>query len=126
MSKKNLAFPICMMLFLITLAFISLTGCYSNKEYTPQDGEVTSRTDLVQLRNEYGEYFYVSINKAENSYTYCSRTENREKIETLNSPNVQIKYYYDDPYEPQLIQIDKDEYVFILPKNGVIFELYQD
>lgn len=124
MSKRNFVLSICMMLFLVTLASIGLTGCYSKREYIPQKGETTSRTDIVQVRNEYGECFYVSINKAENSYTYCYRTENGEKIETLDSPNVQIKYYAEDSYEPQLIQIDNDRYVFILPKNGVIFELY--
>ena len=117
-------FSICTMLFLVTLASIGLTGCYSKREYIPQEGEVTSRTDLVQVRNEHGTYFYVSISKTDNSYTYCYRTENGEKIETLNSPNVQIKYYAEDSYEPQLIQIDNDEYVFVLPKGGVIFELY--
>lgn len=126
MSKRNFMFSICTMLFLVVLASIGLSGCYSKKEYIPQEGKVTSRTDIVQVQNEYGKYFYVSINKTKNSYTYCSKTEDGEKIETLNSSDVQLKYYTEDSFESQLIQIDNDKYVFVLPKNGVIFELYQD
>ena len=81
MSKRNFMFSICTMLFLVVLASIGLSGCYSKKEYIPQEGKVTSRTDIVQVQNEYGKYFYVSINKTKNSYTYCSKTEDGEKIE---------------------------------------------